>query len=259
MSVVDLIALALVTLTALSGFRRGLVVGVFSLAGLALGAYLGARVGPSLVGAGQARWLPLVALGGAMLCAAVGQAIGVVIGRNLRRGLLVLGPLRVFDNIGGGMLGAVTGLALCWAVGAVLLYVPGQTELRRYAQDSDDSLDAQSGVSTQPPDRCARADRPVRHPRRAGGRCRSTRGRRARLSRCQRCRAQRRSRGRLLPADWASKGPGGWLRPVSSSPTHTSSPESTPHTSTATTASCSTRVSSHSTGSTTSPCFVSPT
>ena len=136
MSVVDLIALALVTLTALSGFRRGLVVGVFSLAGLALGAYLGARVGPSLVGAGQARWLPLVALGGAMLCAAVGQAIGVVIGRNIRRGLLVLGPLRVFDNIGGGMLGAVTGLALCWAVGAVLLYVPGQTELRRYAQDS---------------------------------------------------------------------------------------------------------------------------
>ena len=48
----------------------------------------------------------------------------------------MLGPLRLFDNIGGGVLGAVTGLALCWAVGAVLLYLPGQTELRRYAQDS---------------------------------------------------------------------------------------------------------------------------
>ncbi len=34
------------------------------------------------------------------------------------------------------MLGALTGLVLCWAVGAVFLYVPGQTELRRYAQDS---------------------------------------------------------------------------------------------------------------------------
>ena len=34
------------------------------------------------------------------------------------------------------MLGAVTGLVLCWAVGAVFLYIPGQTELRRYAQDS---------------------------------------------------------------------------------------------------------------------------
>ncbi len=136
MSTVDLIAVGVIVLTALSGFRRGLVVGVFSLAGLAVGAYLGARVGPSFVGGGEARWLPLVALGGALLCAAVGQAIGVIIGRNLRRGMLALGPLRVFDNIGGGMLGALTGLALCWAVGAVFLYVPGQTELRRYAQDS---------------------------------------------------------------------------------------------------------------------------
>jgi S1-C subfamily serine protease len=57
-------------------------------------------------------------------------------GRNLRRALLVLGPLRVFDNIGGGALGAATGVALCWAVGAVLLYLPGQTELRSYARDS---------------------------------------------------------------------------------------------------------------------------
>ncbi len=136
MSTVDWIALALIVLAALSGFRRGLVVGVFSLAGLALGAYLGARVGPSLVGGAEARWLPLVVLGGAILSAAVGQAIGVMIGRNLRRGLLVLGPLRVFDNVGGGMLGAVTGLVLCWVVGAVFLYIPGQTELRRYAQDS---------------------------------------------------------------------------------------------------------------------------
>ena len=48
----------------------------------------------------------------------------------------MLGPLRLFDNVGGGVLGAATGLALCWAVGAVLLYLPGQTELRHYAQDS---------------------------------------------------------------------------------------------------------------------------
>jgi S1-C subfamily serine protease len=136
MSIVDLIALALITLTALSGFRRGLVVGVFSLAGLALGAYLGARLGPSLATGDRARWVPLVALGSALLFAAIGQAIGVMIGRGLRRGLLVLGPLRVFDNVGGGILGAATGLLLCWVVGAAFLYVPGQTELRRYAQES---------------------------------------------------------------------------------------------------------------------------
>ena len=38
--------------------------------------------------------------------------------------------------MGGLALGAATGLVLCWAVGAALLYVPGQTELRRYAQES---------------------------------------------------------------------------------------------------------------------------
>jgi S1-C subfamily serine protease len=133
---VDLIAFAVIALTSLAGFRRGLVVGVFSLAGLVIGFYLGATIGPSLIGGGLTRWLPLVALGGAMVCAAIGQAIGSTAGRHLRKALLVLGPLRLFDNVGGGVLGAVTGLALCWAVGAVLLYLPQQTELRHYAQDS---------------------------------------------------------------------------------------------------------------------------
>ena len=59
-----------------------------------------------------------------------------MIGRHFRRGLLVLGPLRAFDNMGGLLLGAATGLVLCWAVGATLLYIPGQSSLRRYAQES---------------------------------------------------------------------------------------------------------------------------
>jgi len=149
-SYVDLIALGVIALTAFTGFRRGLVVGVFSLTGLALGFYIGARVGPSLVGGDMARWLPLVALGIAMLCAAVGQAIGGMAGRSIRKALLVLGPLRLLDNIGGGLLGGVIGLALCWAVGAVLLYVPGQTELRHYAQDSEILSALNQGL---PPDR----------------------------------------------------------------------------------------------------------
>lgn len=136
MSIVDLIALGVVVLAALTGFRRGLVVGVFSLAGLALGAYIGARVGPSVVGGNQARWLPLVALGGAVLLAGVGRSVGAIVGRYLRHGMIVLGPLRAFDTMGGGLLGAATGLALCWVAGATLLYLPGQIELRRSVQDS---------------------------------------------------------------------------------------------------------------------------
>jgi S1-C subfamily serine protease len=133
---VDLIALAFILLVAFSGFRRGFVVGLFSLGGLVVGFYLGARVMPTFFGDDFARWLPLVGLAGAMLFAAIGQTVGAKAGRSLRQALLVLGPLRLFDNVAGGILGATIGLALCWAVGAVLLYLPGQTELRRYARDS---------------------------------------------------------------------------------------------------------------------------
>ena len=34
------------------------------------------------------------------------------------------------------MLGLVAGVFLCWAIGAVLLYLPGETELRRSVQRS---------------------------------------------------------------------------------------------------------------------------
>ena len=135
MSIADWIAIGLIGLLALGGFRRGLVTGVFSLAGLVVGAIIGARLAPGLLGNSAARFQPLVALGGATLLAAVGQAFGVMGGRWLRRAL-TLSPLRALDNAGGLVLGAITGLALCWAVGAALLYVPGQTELRRYAQES---------------------------------------------------------------------------------------------------------------------------
>jgi len=135
-SVVDWIALALIALTALAGFRRGLVVGVFSFGGLVLGFYVGTRVGPSLVGGDRTRWLPLFAVGTAVVVAALGQALGGYVGRTIRRALIVIPPLRLLDSAGGGLFGAALGLALCWAVGAVFLYLPVETELRRYAQES---------------------------------------------------------------------------------------------------------------------------
>jgi S1-C subfamily serine protease len=134
-SVVDLVALGLVVLLAVGGFRRGLLTGVFSLVGLVAGAVIGARIAPTLVGDGEARWAPLVAVGGAVVMATVGQTAGTLAGRWTRR-VVAVGPLRPLDSVGGLVLGAVTGLALCWAVGALLLYVPGQTELRRHVEES---------------------------------------------------------------------------------------------------------------------------
>ena len=137
MSTVDLVALALIALTALSGFRRGLVVGLFSLGGLVIGFYLGAHVMPSLIGGKMDRWVPMVGLGGALLCGALGQVIGSMAGRSLRRALArARAAARCSTASAAALLGAAIGLALCWAVGAVFLYLPGQTELRSYAQDS---------------------------------------------------------------------------------------------------------------------------
>jgi S1-C subfamily serine protease len=135
-STVDWIAIALVALTALTGFRRGLIVGVLSFGGLVLGFYVGTRVGPSIVGSDRARWLPVFAVGTAVVVAALGQALGGYAGRTIRRSLVVVPPLRLLDSAGGGLFGAALGLALCWAVGAVLLYLPVETEARSYVQDS---------------------------------------------------------------------------------------------------------------------------
>ncbi len=135
MAVLDFVVLAVVAVTAIGGFRRGLVAGVLSLGGLVAGAIIGAKLAPGLVGGDETRFVPLVALIGAAMGAALGQFVGVLLGR-AARGALVIGPVRPLDSAGGGVLGAATGLALCWALGAVLLYLPGQTDLRHYAQES---------------------------------------------------------------------------------------------------------------------------
>jgi S1-C subfamily serine protease len=134
-NIADWIAVLVIVLAAISGFARGLVTGLLSLLGLVLGALLGARVAPGVVGDGSA-YVPLVALGGAAIGGMLGQSLGGLAGRSARRTLAVVPPLRMVDSAGGIVLGAATGLAVCWTVGAVLLYLPGQTELRQLAQES---------------------------------------------------------------------------------------------------------------------------
>lgn len=135
MNTADWIAVVVITLAAFGGLRRGLVTSVLSLAGLVVGAFVGARIAPGLVGDGSA-YVPLVALGGVAAGATLGHTLGNLAGRSARNTLAVLPPLRILDSAGGGFLGLAFGLAICWSVGAVILYLPGQTELRRLAQES---------------------------------------------------------------------------------------------------------------------------
>jgi len=133
---VDWIAVAVIGLAALNGLRRGLVGSAFSLAGIAAGAYFGAKLAPQFLSGSESPYTPLVALGGAVVLGAFVQSAAAVAGNAIRKSLFVVPPLRVLDSLGGLALGAAAGAAIVWVAGAVALHTPGQTQLREEVQRS---------------------------------------------------------------------------------------------------------------------------
>ncbi len=136
MTRVDWLALGFVAITALLGLRKGLIGSALSVAGIVAGAILGARLAPHLLAGGsRSPYTPLAALAGATVCAIVFESVGSAVG-GLVRGALRLPPLRALDSAGGFVLGGVAGAAIVWVIGAAALLLPGQTGLRRGAQQS---------------------------------------------------------------------------------------------------------------------------
>ena len=130
MTPVDWIALAIVVLAAFAGMQRGLILSAFSLAGLALGAYVGSRVAPHLLSGGaSSNWRGVAGLVGAVLGAGILQVVAVVAGSYVRGGLRIT-PLRVVDSTGGLLLGVVTGLGIVWVCAAVVLQAPQPISFR---------------------------------------------------------------------------------------------------------------------------------
>ena len=131
MTPVDWIALGVILVCAIGGWRRGLIASALSLAGIALGAYAGSRIAPHLLSGGSSSaWTPLAGLVGAFAGAALLQSLGSIAGSFARGGLKVT-PFRLLDSGGGILLGAATGLVIVWVAGATALLVPGQTAVRR--------------------------------------------------------------------------------------------------------------------------------
>ena len=136
MTRLDWIALGFVGLMALYGLRRGLVASALSAAAIVAGAILGARLAPHLLDRGaRSPYTPLAALVGALVCAIVLESVASFAGSAVRSSLRVT-PLGPIDSLCGMVLGAMGGLAIVWVAGAVALLLPGQTELRRSAQQS---------------------------------------------------------------------------------------------------------------------------
>ena len=135
MSTADWVVIAVVAVAGIYGISAGFLRGAFSLAGFAFGAYLGARVAPLILSDGSP-YVPVVALAGAVLGGMLMRGAAALLAGALRTSIGVIPGMRLLDRLAGLVLGLVAGVFLCWAIGAVLLYLPGETDLRREVQRS---------------------------------------------------------------------------------------------------------------------------
>jgi uncharacterized membrane protein required for colicin V production len=133
----DWILLGFVALTALGGIATGLVTTLFSLAGLVAGAFVGAGLAPRFLPGGvESSYTGLVAIGGALVGAALLCVLARLLGSFVRGGLRLVPPLKALDMLGGALLGAAFGFALVWAGGAVAMQLTGQPKVRREVRHS---------------------------------------------------------------------------------------------------------------------------
>ena len=136
MTRVDWFALLFIALAAFFGYRKGLISSALSVAGIVVGAVIGARLAPHLLAEGsESPYTPLVGLAGAAVGAVLLETLGTIAGSVLRRKVEV-GPARAFDSAAGLILGAAAGIAVVWVLGSVALQFPGKPGLRKSVQRS---------------------------------------------------------------------------------------------------------------------------
>ncbi len=133
---IDWLIVAFTALLAFYGYLQGFIVGALSLLGFAIGAFVGARVGPLLLPAGShSQYAPLFGLLGALLAGGV-LASGFEGVAVRARSILRLPGLRTIDGLLGAALTACIGLGIAWIVGSVAIETTGSPSLRNNLQSS---------------------------------------------------------------------------------------------------------------------------
>jgi S1-C subfamily serine protease len=136
MTPLDWLIVAFCALLAIFGYLQGFIVGVLSLLGFALGAFLGSRLGPLILSGGSTSpYAPLFALIGALLIGALFASGLEGLGVRARSVLRVPG-LRQVDGVLGAALTACVGLGIAWIAGALAMQTTGSSSLRRDLQQS---------------------------------------------------------------------------------------------------------------------------
>jgi S1-C subfamily serine protease len=137
----DWVIVAFALAMAFWGYQQGLIVGVLSLGGFAIGAFLGSRLGPALLPDGShSPYAPATALAGALLIGGIVamslEGVAIAVRRRL------LGPagrrrgIAIAESSCGAVLLVALALGLAWLFGAVALNAPGAKGLRTAVQRS---------------------------------------------------------------------------------------------------------------------------
>jgi S1-C subfamily serine protease len=133
---IDLLIVAFTLLLAFYGYAQGFIVGVLSLVGFGLGAFIGTRLGPLLLPSGSASpYAPMFGLLGAVLAGAVLARGFEGLGVHARAALRLPG-VRAVDGLLGAALTACVALGVAWVLGAVVRQSTGSMVLRRDIQRS---------------------------------------------------------------------------------------------------------------------------
>ena len=127
MNLLDVGIIVLIVSATAGGWRLGLIARVASWIGALGGVYLAMRLLPIVIrqmGTGPAVTRVLVIIAGILCGAAVGGALGEVVGHRLRK-VVPPGPARFVDRFGGAVAGALGVLVAVWMLLPVLADTPG--------------------------------------------------------------------------------------------------------------------------------------
>jgi len=134
---VDWIIVGLVLLLALFGWAQGFISGVLALTGLALGAWIGTRIGPLVLPDGeQSPYAPAFGLLGALIVGAALAALFEAFGGRLRSVVRALPGFGALDGLLGAVLIACAGLGVVWILGAFAVQ-NGSYRIRMEVQRSE--------------------------------------------------------------------------------------------------------------------------
>ena len=149
MNLLDLVAIALIVVAVILGFRSGALPQIGGLIGALIGGAVAVLSLPWF-----ADWLrdvepalrPLIVMAGLLFAVAIGESIGSALGRRMAMALGT-GVLSAADRVGGSIVGVAQAILIIWLMGSLVAIGP----IPRLAEIAEDSTAVQTLAKVLPP------------------------------------------------------------------------------------------------------------